>query len=89
MPKTLTSHDDIRQWTSARGGNPMLMEVPDGSDTRTILQLTFGQEALNSDNNQGPDRIGGFQLVSLGRLVRGARRQQTMAARVRRSIGRQ
>ncbi|WDR04438.1 hypothetical protein PSQ90_08750 [Devosia rhodophyticola] len=64
MPKILTSHDDIRQWTSARGGNPMLMEVPDGSDTRTILQLTFGQEALNSDHNQGPDRIGGFQLVS-------------------------
>ena len=31
--------------------------------SRPILQLTFGQEALNSDRNQGPDRPGGFQLV--------------------------
>lgn len=64
MAKTLKSRDDIRQWTTARGGNPMLMEVPDGTSSRTILQLTFGQEALNSTGNQGPDRVGGFNLVS-------------------------
>ena len=29
-----------------------------------MLQLAFGQEALNSNNNEGPDRVGGFQLVS-------------------------
>ena len=64
MAKTLTSRDDIRQWATARGGNPMLMDVPDGTGSRTLLQLTFGQEALNSDGNEGPDRVGGFQLVS-------------------------
>jgi hypothetical protein len=64
MSATLTDRDAIRQWVAARGGNPVLMDVPDGSKTRTVLQLTFGQEALNSVNNQGPDRVGGFQLVS-------------------------
>ena len=64
MAKTLTDRDDIRQWAEARGGNPMLMDTPDGTGTRTLLQLTFGQHAINTDGNEGPDRIGGFQLVS-------------------------
>lgn len=64
MPQTLTDRQTIREWVEARGGNPVLMEVPDGTGTRTILQLTFGQEALNADGNEGPDRIDGFQLVS-------------------------
>lgn len=64
MAKILTNRDDIRQWAIARGGNPVLMEVPAGSSSRTILQITFGQDALNAAGNQGPDRVGGFQLVS-------------------------
>ncbi len=64
MAQILTSREDIRQWVEARGGNPMLMDVPEGTGNRTLLQLTFGQHALNSDNNEGPDRIGGFHLVS-------------------------
>ncbi len=64
MAKILTDREDIRQWAIARAGNPMLMEVPDGSHSRTILQLTFGQHALNADGNQGPDRVGGYRLVS-------------------------
>lgn len=64
MAKILTSRDDIRQWAEARGGNPMLMDTPDGTGTRTLLQLTFGQHAINVDGNEGPDRIGGFQLVA-------------------------
>lgn len=64
MAKTLTSHGEIRQWAEARGGNPMLMETPDGTGSRTLLQLTFGQHAINTDGNEGPDRVGGFQLVS-------------------------
>ncbi|UXN71407.1 hypothetical protein N8A98_09595 [Devosia neptuniae] len=64
MARTLTSHGEIRQWAEARGGNPMLMETPDGTGSRTLLQLTFGQHAINTDGNEGPDRIGGFQLVS-------------------------
>ena len=64
MAKILTDREDIRQWAIARAGNPMLMDTPEGTGSRTLLQLTFGQESLNSDGNEGPDRIGGFQLVS-------------------------
>lgn len=64
MAKILNSREEIRQWAEARGGNPMLMDTPDGTGTRTLLQLTFGQHAINTDGNEGPDRLGGFQLVS-------------------------
>jgi hypothetical protein len=64
MAKTLTDRQAIRQWAEARGGNPMLMDTPDGSGMRTLLQLTFGQHAINTDGNEGPDRLGGFHLVS-------------------------
>lgn len=64
MSRILTDHAQIRQWAEARGGNPLLMEMPDGSSSRTLLQLTFGQEALNATENEGPDRPGGFALVS-------------------------
>lgn len=64
MSQILTARDVIRQWAEARGGNPMLMDVPDGTQNRTVLQLTFGQHALNADGNEGPDRVGGFHLVS-------------------------
>ena len=64
MSQILTDRQAIREWAEARGGNPMLMETPEGTGTRTTLQLTFGQDALNADHNEGPDRIDGFQLVS-------------------------
>ncbi len=65
MPRILTDRDDIRQWAEARTGNPMAMDVPDGTQTRTLLEITFGQHALNADNNEGPDRVtGGYALVS-------------------------
>lgn len=64
MSQILTDREAIRQWAIARGGNPVLMEVPDGSKSRTVLQLAFGQESLNADGNEGPDRVGGFELVS-------------------------
>ncbi len=63
MSRILATREEVRQWAAARGGNPMLMDVPDGTGSRTLLQLTFGQESLNSDGNQGPDHVGGFQLV--------------------------
>lgn len=64
MARILNNRDEIRQWAEARGGNPMLMDTPDGTGIRTLLQLTFGQHAINTDGNEGPDRIGGFHLVS-------------------------
>src|SRR5690606_5402509 len=60
----LTDREAIRQWAAARGGNPILMDIPDGTQNRTVLQRTFGQHALNSDGSEGPDRVGGFHLVS-------------------------
>jgi len=64
MSQILTDRQAIREWATARGGNPVLMDVPDGTGNRTILQLPFGQHALNADGNEGPDRAGGLHLVS-------------------------
>ena len=64
MSKILTDRQAIREWVEARGGNPVMMDTPDGTGVRTILQLTFGQDALNADSNEGPDRVDGFQLSS-------------------------
>lgn len=63
MARILTDRAAIRDWVLARGGAPMLEEVPDGSRAQTLLQLTFGQHALNADRNEGPDLPGGFELV--------------------------
>lgn len=65
MPKLLTQAEDIRTWAEARQGNPMMMDMPDGAGgTRTLIQITFGQHALNADGNEGPDRpTSGFELV--------------------------
>lgn len=65
MPRILLKPEDIRQWVEARAGNPMLMEVPDGAGgTSSLLQISFGQHALNADQNEGPDRVtSGYQLV--------------------------
>lgn len=64
MSQILTDREAIREWVIARGGNPVLMEIPEGTKARTVLQLSFGQDSLNADGNEGPDRVGGFQLVS-------------------------
>lgn len=67
MPKVLTDHDQIRTWAEARAGNPMMMAgLPDGTrEGNPLLQITFGQHALNADRNEGPDRVtGGYALVS-------------------------
>lgn len=64
MSRILKTREEIRQWVEARAGNPMLAEIPDGTKSRPLLQLTFGQYELNADENEGPDRPGGFELVS-------------------------
>jgi hypothetical protein len=67
MATVLRDHDDIRHWATARGGNPMLMDIPDFEGTRTLLQITFGQHALDADDNEGPGPVtGGFRLVDWG-----------------------
>jgi hypothetical protein len=64
MAKILHTREAIRDWVIARGGSPMLEDTPDGSGSRVLLQLTFGQHALNADHNEGPEPLGGFELVS-------------------------
>lgn len=77
MSKVLTKHTEIRQWAEARAGNPMSMDVPDGTgDSRTLLQITFGQHALNADSNEGPDRpTGGYDLVGWDEWLKELERQ--------------
>jgi hypothetical protein len=77
MPRILTDRAEIRQWAGARNGSPMLMDVPSGTGSRTLLQLTFGQHALNAQNNEGPDRVGGgYQLVTWDDWLAELERQQ-------------
>ena len=63
MATILRDRQQIRDWVIARGGAPMLEDTPDGTGDRVLLQLTFGQHALNADRNEGPDPLGGFELV--------------------------
>jgi len=63
MARILQKHQDIRDWVIARGGSPMLEDLPDGTREQVLLELTFGQHALDADNNEGPDPLGGFELA--------------------------
>ena len=63
MAKVLKNRREIRDWVLARGGAPLLEGLPDGTHEQALLQLTFGQHALNADQNEGPDPVGGFALV--------------------------
>lgn len=64
MARILHRHEEVRDWVLARGGAPMLEDVPDGTHDQILLQLTFGQHALNADTNEGPDQLSGFELAS-------------------------
>jgi hypothetical protein len=81
MSRVLTKAEEIRQWAEARGGYPMLMEIPSGTRSRTVLQIAFGQDALNSGESQGQDRPGGFELVAWDDWI-AALEQQKLALRV-------
>lgn len=64
MAMILSGHEEIRDWVLARGGAPMLEDIPDGTHEQVLLQLTFGQHALNADENEGPEPLSGFELAS-------------------------
>jgi hypothetical protein len=81
MARILTKAEDIRQWVEARGGYPLLMEVPSGTRTRTVLQIAFGQDALNTGETQGQERPGGFELVGWDDWIR-ALENENLALRV-------
>ena len=81
MSRILTKAEDIRQWAEARGGYPLLMEIPSGSRSRTVLQIAFGQDQLNSAESQGQERPGGFALVGWDEWI-AALEQENLALRV-------
>lgn len=81
MSKILTKAEDIRQWAEARGGNPMMMEVQSGTRSRSVLQIAFGQDALNTGESQGQDRPGGFELVGWDEWI-AALEEEKLAIRV-------
>lgn len=65
MAKILSELDDIRAWAEARGGNPIMADMPEpGGGDQHLLGLTFDQHMLNADRNEGPDRpTSRFDLV--------------------------
>jgi hypothetical protein len=81
MSRILTKHDEIRQWAEARGGYPLMMDVTSGTRSRSVLQLGFGQEGINTGESQGQDRPGGFELVSWDDWLT-ALEQENLALRV-------
>lgn len=81
MTKILRSREEIRDWVLARGGAPLLEDLPDGTHEQALLQLTFGQHALNADQNEGPDPLGGFELVDWDEWL-SALEQQKLALKV-------
>ena len=81
MSKILTQAEEIRPWAEARGGNPLMMEQQSGTRTRLVLQIAFGQDALNTGESQGQDRPGGFELVGWDEWI-AALEQEKLAIRV-------
>jgi len=63
MSKILTDHQEIRDWVSARAGNPAIISIPNGhGGFQTRLRLTFGQRYLH-EQGAGNDQIGGIEMV--------------------------
>lgn len=67
MAKVLSELDEIRAWTEARGGNPIMADMPEpGGREQHLLGLTFDQHMLNADSNEGPDRPGSISILWIG-----------------------
>lgn len=62
MTRKLVNHDEIRQWTAARAGNPAMDDGPVGAGP--VLRLVFGQQQLNAGESQYGDRPGGIDMVA-------------------------
>ena len=63
MTQVLTDHVEIRQWATARAGNPAIEDQATGMGRPPVLRIVFDQYALNAGENQYNDRPGGLDLV--------------------------
>ena len=58
--RTITDHDEIRQWATARQGRPAMNTIPTGGTgpDREVLHLVFGQHTLmESDNDTATESL--------------------------------
>lgn len=53
MNRSITNHEEIREWAAARAGKPALISVPTGTgDAKDTVSFEFGQVRHGSDNNE-------------------------------------
>lgn len=62
--RTLTDHEDIRDWAAARMGAPAVVDVSPEAGTQPMLRLVFDQIAYeDQDMPERPINAGGVELV--------------------------
>lgn len=62
--RTLTDHDEIRDWAAARAGAPALQETDPSVHNASVLRLVFGQHAYQDhDQPERPETTGGLELI--------------------------
>ena len=62
--RTLTDHEQIRDWAAARMGTPAVVDVSIEGGTQPMLRLVFDQMAYeDQDQPQRPVNAGGVELV--------------------------
>lgn len=62
--RTLTDHDEIRDWAAARAGIPALQESDAAINNTSVLRLVFGQQPyLDTDVPDRPETTGGLELI--------------------------
>lgn len=62
--RTLTKHEDIRDWAAARMGAPAVVDVSAEPGTQPMLRLVFDQAAYeDQDRPERPPNAGGVEFV--------------------------
>jgi hypothetical protein len=62
--RTLTEHEDIRDWAAARMGFPAIVDISPSAGTQPMLTLAFDQNAYQDhDQPERPVNAGGRELV--------------------------
>jgi hypothetical protein len=62
--RTLTEHEEIRDWVAARMGAPAVVDISPAGGTQPMLQLVFDQAAYqDQDRPERPQNAGGIELT--------------------------